>query len=55
MASDELKEICCELADDEAPERHSLWTVFAALYRLEVGTEPNPLDLHKLGCCPRHF
>ncbi|MBO0656525.1 hypothetical protein ABZ502_15910 [Streptomyces abikoensis] len=55
MASDELKEIGCELAESETPEGHPLWAVFAALFRLEVGDEPAPVDLYKLGCCPRHF
>ncbi|MBH1935771.1 hypothetical protein I5Q34_16080 [Streptomyces sp. AV19] len=53
--SDELKELCCELAERNASDGHPLWPVFAALYRLEVGTDPQPLDLFKLDCCPRHF
>ncbi|MFC9296995.1 hypothetical protein ACFTWH_08200 [Streptomyces sp. NPDC057011] len=55
MASDELQELCCELAEHDTPERHPLWPVLATLYRLELGTTPSALDLFAVGCCPRHF
>ncbi|MBT2400589.1 hypothetical protein [Streptomyces sp. ISL-100] len=55
VASDELRELCCELAEREVPEAHPLWPVFAMLYRLELRTEASPLDLFTVGCCPRHF
>lgn len=55
MPSDELRSLACELQDNRCPRLHSLWPVFALLYTLEMGIEPNPSDLYPLDCGPSHF
>ncbi|WKK21015.1 hypothetical protein QZH56_11810 [Streptomyces olivoreticuli] len=55
--SDELRELACLLADEEARKigAHPAWPLFKKLFQAEAGTDPDPAALGVICECPEHF
>jgi hypothetical protein len=49
--------LACEMGDEhpDAVKAHPLWPVYAALFRAETGTAPDPRGLSVICDCPEHY